>query len=101
MAEASDNVIIDVPPEKFWEVLIDYERYPEFQKAVKNVTVLKRKGKTADIEMEIDIIKVVRYSLRMVEEKNKRLSWSLIDGGIFKTNSGSWEIESANGGKKT
>ena len=39
MAQASRSVTINVPPEKLFEVIVDYEKYPEFLPEVKKVKV--------------------------------------------------------------
>ena len=43
MAEqVSDRIRIDAPPQRCYEVAIDYERYPEWAKDIKQATVLER-----------------------------------------------------------
>ncbi len=88
----SREVVIDIPVERFFDLLLDYERYPEFVpnlKACRVRTVSPHK----DIEYELDLgIRRIRYTLRHVEERPRRIAWSLVSGDMMKISNGSWEL---------
>ena len=93
MSEQSAEILVSVPPEDFYKVLIDYEQYPEFVSSVKNVEILKREDNHTQVYFELDLIKKVKYLLDMEEDSPNRLGWSLIKGDLFKVNRGAWELE--------
>jgi coenzyme Q-binding protein COQ10 len=98
MAVATRTITIDAPREKVFDVVTNYEKYPEFLPEAKKVSV-KRSGTTAEVTWEINVIKTITYSLKMTEEKPSRVSWSFIKGEMMKDNKGSWVLEDAGEGK--
>ena len=98
---AQAKEIIDVPPEKFFEVIADFEKYPEFIPEVKRAKVLEKKGNKLKVEYEVSVIKTIRYTLELTLEPPNRLSWTLAEKGFFKQNDGAWELKSIDGGKRT
>lgn len=99
MAEkVSKDVVIDVAPDELFDVLTDYASYPEFVPSVKAAKVKPADGGKKDVEYELDLgIKKIRYTLRHVEERPKRISWSLVGGDMMKVSNGSWDLEDQGG----
>lgn len=98
MAAVSREVVIAVPLERFYDLVVDYERYPEFVPSVKACRVRSQEPHK-DVEYELDLgIRRIRYVLRHVEERPRRVSWSLVSGEMMKVSSGSWDLR-AEGGK--
>jgi len=93
MAEASQSITINATPKECMKVITDYEKYPEFLKETKSVTILKRKGKITEVTFEVEVMRKVSYTLTMNEESPNKLSWALIKGDMFKKNDGSWTLE--------
>jgi coenzyme Q-binding protein COQ10 len=92
MAAVSQEVVIDISVERFFDLLVDYERYPQFVPNLKACRVKPFKGHK-DIEYELDLgIKRIRYTLRHVEERPRRIAWSLVAGDMMKVSNGSWEL---------
>jgi ribosome-associated toxin RatA of RatAB toxin-antitoxin module len=86
------EITIAVPPEKLFDIIADYARYPEFVPAVKSSRP-KRTGSTVDVEFELDLgVKTIRYTLRHVEERPRKVSWSLVASDWMKVSNGSWEL---------
>jgi len=100
-SKAQAKETIDVPPEKFFEVIADFEKYPEFVPEVKKVRVLEKKGNKLKVEYEVFMIKNIKYVLDLTLEPPTRLSWTLAEKGFFKQNDGGWDLKAAGGGKKT
>lgn len=95
MAKAERHIEINAPVETVWKVITDYERYPEFLADAKRVVVRNRSGNVLELENEISIVGTsVKYTLRMVEEPPKKVSWSLVSGAFMKSNDGGWMLES-------
>ncbi len=86
------EITIAVPPAKLFDVIADYGRYPEFVPAVKSCRV-RRTGSTVDVDFELDLgVKTIRYTLRHLEERPQKVSWSLLASDWMKVSNGSWEL---------
>ena len=97
-SKVTREIVIDVPPEKLFDVIVDYGRYPEFVPAVKACRPGPRSEGKVDVEYEIDLgIKRIRYTLRHHEERPRRVVWSLHSGDAMKVSNGSWELEDLGG----
>ncbi len=91
-ASVTREITIGVPPEKLFDVIADYARYPEFVPSVKTCRP-RRTGSTVDVEFELDLgVKTIRYTLRHVEERPRKVSWSLVASDWMKVSNGSWEL---------
>ena len=97
MAAVTKEIVIDVPVERFYDLVVDYERYPEFVPAVKTCRP-RREGGAVDVYYEVDLgLKTLRYTLRHVEERPRRVTWSLVSGEMMKISNGSWDLSDAGG----
>lgn len=99
MPGATRSIVVNSPIEKVFAVVTDYDRYGEFIPEVRRITTSNRRGNEIDVHYEIEIVKRIRYSIRMKEEKPTRLSWTFIEGEIMKDNKGSWVLSPAGEGK--
>jgi len=93
MAGASREEVFDISADKYFQALVDYNHYPELLSEVNNIDVLENSEDGALIRYNIQVVKTVSYILKMKHQRPHRLEWHLDSGSIFKTNSGSWEIE--------
>lgn len=84
----------DLSAEKFFDVITDYESYPDFVDGVSSIKVLSKTESSARVEYSLNLIKKFTYVLKMEQKRPNRLTWSFESGDIFKSNVGSWEIES-------
>jgi coenzyme Q-binding protein COQ10 len=102
MAAAVQSIEIDVPRERFFQVLQDYGRYPEFLPEVKSVRLGPRRGNTVEVTYRLDVkLKVIEYALTHIETPSSTITWNLIRGEFMKGNHGSWTLEpTAAGGCK-
>ncbi len=99
MPGASRSVVFNAPLEKCFEVISDYERYPEFLPEVRKIRTSNRKGAEVDVQYEAEVVKVIKYTVHMKEERPNRVSWTFIDGEFMKDNRGGWVLE--DGGNST
>jgi ribosome-associated toxin RatA of RatAB toxin-antitoxin module len=99
MPGATRTIVINAPIEKVFDVITQYERYPEFLPEVKETRTANRKGNTVEVHYKVDVMKTVRYSIRVTEERPHRMSWSFIEGEMMKDNKGSWVLEPEGEGK--
>ncbi len=99
MAEASRTVVIDAPIEKVFQIISDYDHYAEFLSEVKRIHTSDRKGNEVKVHYEIEVMKTIKYTLKMHEQPPKRVDWSFVEGEFMKDNHGSWQLEPAGEGK--
>jgi coenzyme Q-binding protein COQ10 len=98
MAAVSREVVIDAPVDRFFDLVVDYGRYPEFVPGIQACRVRGGGPSGREVEYELDVgVKKIRYVLRHVEERPRRVAWSLVSGDMMKVSSGSWELEDAGG----
>lgn len=99
MANAERVETFDASVENVFQVISDYESYPEFMDGVKSVKILSKSGDTTKVEYNLDIIKKFSYVLELTEKKNESISWKFISGDLFKKNVGEWVLKDIGDGK--
>ncbi len=99
MPGATRTIVINAPVEKVFDVITQYERYPEFLPEVKEVRAANRQGNSLELHYKVDVVKTIRYSIRVTEERPRRMAWSFIEGEMMKDNKGSWVLEPEGEGK--
>src|SRR5690242_10073275 len=93
MALVSREIVIARAPDRVFDVIVDYGRYPEFVPGIRACRVLPGGGAERQVEYELDLgIKRVRYVLRHVEARPASVRWSLVSGELMKVSSGSWDL---------
>jgi coenzyme Q-binding protein COQ10 len=93
MSAVTREVVVAVPPEKLFEVIADYDRYAEFVPGLKACRVKGRGADGVDVEYELDLgVKRIKYVLRHVEERPRKVTWALVSGEWMKVSNGSWEL---------
>ena len=92
---AERQIVIEGSPRECFDALLDFESYPEWQRAVKSVDVLKRdgEGRAKEVEFEIDAkLRAIRYRLDYGFEEPHLLTWRYVDGDV-KDVSGEFVLE--------
>lgn len=92
MPGATTSIVMDVPPKVIYDVVLDFENYPEFLPDVKEATT-EKKGKQIFASFEISVIKKIHYTLAFTTVPGKKISWSFVKGDLFKNNQGYWGFE--------
>ena len=85
---------IAAPPRACFAALTDYERLPEWQRAVCATRVLERdaRGRGTVVEYEVDArVRRVRYRLRQIYDEPRRLASEYL-GGDFRDFAGEWRF---------
>ena len=93
MPAATRSIVIDAPVEKVFRVVSDYDRYAEFLPEVKRVSTSERSGNEVKVHYEVEVIKTIKYTLKMREEPPHRVTWSFVTGEVMKDNHGEWVLE--------
>jgi len=93
------EVVVDAPVERFFDLVMDFERYPEFVPGVKACRPgPPGAGGAIDAEYEVDVgVKTIRYTLRHVPAPPTALTWSLVSGDWMKVLNGAWELAESSG----
>ena len=105
MYEVEKSIEIWASPEKCFKTICDFETYPEWQQAIKKVTILDQDEKNGPtvVEYELDVfVKTINYTLNYKYEENNSkkfvLKWDYA-GGDLKNIEGSYTFEEAEKGK--
>ena len=92
-SKVSKEMVVDVPVERFWKVVADYEAYPGFVPSVKKTRVVHVDKGVKDVEYEVDLgVKTIKYTLRHLEHAPSRMTWSLLKGDMMNVSNGAWEL---------
>ena len=94
--------VVSAPTDRIWEVLLDYDHFPEIFKGIKKMSVLHENHSGALIEFWIDaVLAELHYVLyRQYEIPRRRITWKRISGDL-QAIEGSWEIrDTAKSGEK-
>jgi uncharacterized membrane protein len=82
---AERQIVIEAPPKRCFETLLDYESFPEWQRAVKDVEVVTRdrEGRGKEVAFEIDAkVRSIRYTLDYRYEEPHLVSWRYVEGDV-------------------
>jgi uncharacterized membrane protein len=80
---AERQMVIDGRPQACFDAIVDYETFPDWQRAVKSVDVLTldSDGRGKEVAFEIDAkLKTVRYTLEYSYEEPHLVSWRYVEG---------------------
>ena len=97
MASANTKEVFNCNCEEFFEIVSDYEKYPEFLPEVKSVKIVKNSSDSKEMEYQVSLIKTFKYRLRAKEVKNESVIFEFIGGDVFKTMKGSWKLTDQKG----
>jgi uncharacterized membrane protein len=82
---AERQIVIEAPPKRCFDALVDYETFPEWQRAVRACEVLSRDhdGRGKEVVFEVDAkIKAVSYTLDYSYEEPHLISWRYVRGDV-------------------
>ena len=97
MARAHKHIDVRVSPAQFFEVISDYEAYPQILPEMENAVIERRAGDVVEGVFTINLIKRVSYATQ--EEAPRRLSWSLWRGLLRRTSGAGLSMKFSQGGR--
>lgn len=105
MAEqTTERIHVEASPERCYEVAADFERYPEWAKDVKEVTVHGRdeEGRAVEVEYRAAAMgRSVTYTLQYdYGEAPAAFSWELLKGDLMKRLDGTYRFDPDDGGTR-
>lgn len=87
------EVLFNAPIEKVYEVIRDFESYPEFIPSTKSAH--EEQGRDGpEVDFSLQVIKPIRYRLKFHCEEPNLIEWTLVKGELMKKNSGAWRLKS-------
>jgi len=92
MPAATRTETWDIPIQKIFDVITDYESYPEFVDGCSSINILEQDESGARVEFGLNLIKKFKYILNLTHSGPSKVSWTFESGDIFKKNTGSWEL---------
>src|SRR3954468_3796936 len=100
MLEGYGKIEVNASPEDCYALVVDLDRYPEWQSQVRSAEVLERDGEGRPVVVETVSdarVRVIKYRLRYEHEPPHRMSWTYIDGDVKDLN-GEYLFEPAGDG---
>lgn len=101
MKSAVRSIDVDVSPERFYALITDFARYPEFVPNQTQARIQSVDGQRWRIEFVLSVARKLTYTLDLVGEPVSSLSWNLVHGDMMKANDGGWSLEPLDGGTRT
>jgi len=102
--QVSDRIRIDAPPQRCYEVAIDYERYPEWAKDIKQATVLERDAERRGAKVEYRAAafgRSARYVLQYdYSAAPAAFSWTLVEGEMVRAIDGTYRFDADGDGTR-
>jgi uncharacterized membrane protein len=89
LKRAEQQIVVEATPQQCFDALLEYESFPEWQRAVKSVEVEERDraGRGRDVAFEIDAkVRTIRYRLRYSYEPPHRIAWEYLGGDVKDVN---------------
>ncbi|OGQ83137.1 MAG: hypothetical protein A2289_02215 [Deltaproteobacteria bacterium RIFOXYA12_FULL_58_15] len=93
MPLVEQDVVIDAPIERVFDVITDYESYPEFLPEMRHVQLVSRNEEIAIVSFELEIIMRVGYTVRIIEDRPGSVTWTLQDAKMMSVNNGGWKLQ--------
>jgi ribosome-associated toxin RatA of RatAB toxin-antitoxin module len=106
MADRTESsIVIDAAPEAVLMVIADFEQYPEWTGAVKQVTVLDRfpDGRGSRVRFVLDAGAIrdtytLDYSWDVAADGTGTLSWGLVESTVLKALDGAYQLSAEGAG---
>jgi ribosome-associated toxin RatA of RatAB toxin-antitoxin module len=101
MLEGSGSIEVAAAPEDCYALVVQLDRYPEWQSQVRSAEVLERDGEGRPVVVETVSdarVRELTYRLRYTHEPPRRMSWEYVEGDVKDLN-GEYRFEALDGGR--
>tara|TARA_B100000959_G_C14491699_1_gene423467 strand:+ start:54 stop:497 length:444 start_codon:yes stop_codon:yes gene_type:complete len=92
MPDTQQDIIINTPVKTVYDIVCDYEKYPEFLPEIKRASLLQRQDNVAYVEFELELIMRITYILKITETPCEGIRWELSESRHLKSNVGGWYL---------
>jgi len=100
--QATETEHVAAAPTRCYDIAVDFERYPEWARDVKEANVLERDaaGRATKVEYRASALgRSTHYTLAYdYSQAPERISWSLVDGDIMRVIDGAYTFVAEGGG---
>ena len=82
---AERQIVVDAGPRRCFEAMVDYESFPDWQRAVHSCEVLTRDeaGRGKQVAFEVDAkLRTISYTLDYSYEEPHLISWRYVEGDV-------------------
>jgi uncharacterized membrane protein len=82
---AERQIVIESPPQACFDALVDYESFPDWQRAVRSTEVLTRdrQGRGKEVAFEIEArVRTIHYTLDYSYEAPHLVTWRYVEGDV-------------------
>lgn len=94
MAQAQFQAVLNVDFERLYQVITQYEKYPEFVDGCNKVKILKSGKNENVVEYHIHLLKELSYTLTHRENPDSgRVEWELLKSDFLTLNKGFWQLK--------
>ena len=97
--QAIDHLAVHAPPERCYEVALDFERYPQWAPDIKDATVLARDDQGRATKVAFRAAAMGRSASYVLEYRYdhapRELSWRLLEGDIMRALDGTYHFETS------
>jgi uncharacterized membrane protein len=104
ISRAKKSAVIDAPPDACFEAIVDYESFPDWQRAVESIEVLERDGDGLGrlVRVEVDAkLRRIAYTLRYHYDRPGRVWWEFVEGDGVEHIEGEFTFEPTDSGERT
>lgn len=99
---AAQTTLINAPLQKCWDIVLDFEKYPDWAKDVKEAVIRDRddQGRASRVEYRASALgRSTHYTLEYdYSEQPARLSWHLVEGDIMRALNGAYSFVEVDNG---
>lgn len=100
--EAHETIQVNAPPDRLWTVALDFERYPEWAKDVREVRILERDGEGRGAKVEFRAAAMGRSIQYVLEydysDAPSEFSWKLVEGDTVRRLDGTYRFDASDAG---
>lgn len=93
-AKAIEKMVVKVPRDRFFEVITDFEKLPEFIPELDRVQLMSTSGNVRTVTYSVSLLgRAISYTLQLTNQPPGEVTWSLLKGDFMKQNKGRWLLE--------
>lgn len=96
MTRAEHEIVVAAPIDRAFDVIVDFERYPEFLPEMREVQILDRQDRVLIVRFDLEIIMRISYTLRFEENRPTALTWTLKEAKMLASSTGGWKLTAVN-----
>lgn len=86
------SIAIAAPIQSIYDVIVDFESYPEFLTETKEVKIHWCEDHQMDVTFHLTLIRDITYTLRFTLDPPHSVQWVLKSGDLMKKNTGFWKL---------